>query len=104
MLGLLQMVRYRYFIFIDHYLMDRPRGRDRIELSSQARAHTLFPLLDFIASKVAQQHQKFAVIESKQAKLENDLSEIKRVQEELQQLMQQTSKSTFSLKDSGFEV
>ena len=38
---------------------------DWIELSLQAQAHALFPLLDYISGKVAHQNHKFAAIESK---------------------------------------
>ena len=43
--------------------------RDRIELSAAARAHALFPIMDFIAAKTASQSQKFNVLEANQAKL-----------------------------------
>ena len=60
--------------------------RDRIELSAAARAHALFPIMDFIAAKTASQSQKFNVLEANQAKLEQDVTEIKRVLEELHRL------------------
>ena len=93
------------FLHVDHNLpmADRP-ARDRIELSAAARAHALFPVMDFIAAKTASQSQKFNALEANQAKLEQDVTEIKRVLEELHRLVQQTVKNSFSLKESGFEV
>ena len=93
------------FLHVDHNLpmADRP-ARDRIELSAAARAHALFPIMDFIAAKTGSQSQKFNALEANQAKLEQDVTEIKRVLEELHRLVQQTVKNSFSLKESGFEV
>ena len=60
--------------------------------------------MDFIAAKTASQSQKLNALEANQAKLEQDVTEIKRVLEELHRLVQQTVKNSFSLKESGFEV
>ena len=59
---------------------------------------------DFIAKGVQAQNQRFATIERKLSKLEDQTIEIARVQEELKNLMNEVNKKAFSLKDEGFEV
>ena len=43
-------------------------------------------------------------METKQCKVEQEVREIKRIQDELNRLVQETTKKSFNLKESGFEV
>ena len=75
-----------------------------IDLTPQAKAHPLFPLLDYMARGIHNQNKKMLIVEEKQVKLEREISTVKRVQEELRQLMKEIIPMMFSLKENGFDV
>ena len=88
-----------------HFSGSQQRSRPAsVEISTQARSHPLFPVLDYIAKGVQIQSQRYSVLDRKLSKLEEETQHIKTVQEELRSLMQQVNKKNFSLKDEGFEV
>ena len=76
----------------------------RIDLTPSARTHPLFPLLDYIARGIHQQGQRIADIEGRLSRFEQECQSIKQTQTELLDLLQQSNKTTFSLKRDGFEV
>ena len=80
------------------------RERPYIEMTPQAKGHPLFPMLDFIACGIHSQNQRLSAMEVKISKLDSECQAVRRVQEELYQLMQQTSKKSFNLKEEGYEV
>ena len=60
-----------------------------IELSQQARAHPLFPLLDFLVKSTHRQQRLSENVDGRLSRLENELSSIKELQSELQKLVKE---------------
>ena len=75
-----------------------------INLTPAARSHPLFPMLDYIARGIHQQGQRFAEVEGRLVRMEHELQSVKRLQAEMEDLLQQCNKKNFSLKQEGFEV
>ena len=61
--------------------------RKTIEMTPQAKGHPLFPMLDFIACGIHSQNQRLSAMEVKISKLDSECQAVRRVQEELYQLM-----------------
>ena len=61
----------------------------RIELSAQARAHPLFPLLDYLVKSAHAQQAQLQSIKNSITKVESDCCDIKRVQLELEKLIKE---------------
>ena len=72
-------------------------GNESNRLSSAARSHMLFPVLDYVGRTQHSQGQKLG-------KMETDISEIKSAVQELNQLLKAHVNNSFSLKDSGYMV
>lgn len=75
------------------YVLDNRRG----VATDAARSHILFGVVDYVAREVHGQGIKFK-------KLEEEIASVKNLQLELKQLMMDVSKSSFSLKEHGYEV
>lgn len=83
---------------------DPRHGAQTVHDNPQARSHPLFPILENISNGLDTVTQKITTMETKQCKLEQDVREIKRIQDELNRLVQETKRNSFNLKESGFEV
>ena len=62
-----------------------------------AKGHPLYPMIDYIARTVYKHETQISTIEE-------DIKAIKNLQDELKQLINDTLKQSFSLKENGYEV
>ena len=76
----------------------------RTEAPTQARYHPLFPMLDMIAKSTQQMHQKIAKLEGSMHQMKEEVKVVQNALNELKQLSEKTVKSSFSLKEEGYEV
>ena len=79
-------------------------SRASIELSQQARNHCLFPMLDYLIKTSHQVNQSVARIEGTLEQLKVSVNTLQSAHEELKQLIEKTSKQSFSLKNEGYQV
>ena len=75
-----------------------------IELTQQARAHPLFPVIDFVARSIHSQKMKIDAIVFRVSRLEEQCSEVIGIQKELQQLLKEFGESTFTIEKGPFQV
>lgn len=83
---------------------DPRHSSQNVQDNPQARSHPLFPILENISNGLVTVTEKITAVETKQCKVEQEVREIKRIQDELNRLVQETTKKSFNLKESGFEV
>ena len=81
----------------------RSRG-STIELTSRAREHDLFPLLDYLVKTSSAQWRQIEAIDRKVSKVDGECSKIMEVQRELKELLQQFGESTFDIEKCDYKV
>ena len=73
-------------------------------ISSKARSHPLFPILQHIAVSVRNCKIQIESIDTRTKKIEQDLNSVVSVQRELHELMKEHHKKAWNVKDAGFDV
>ena len=84
-----------------------PYNRPPSNLDAQqqaARQHLLFPLLDALNKSVQQTNQRMSKIECSLNETKDEIKIVNKSVIELKQLFEKYQKTSFSLKDKGYEV
>ena len=73
----------------------------QIELSSQAKGHPLFPLLNYLVKSSHHQQKQLETTQNRIAKLENDISKVSEVQKELMQLIRDFGETSYNIEKTS---
>ena len=68
------------------------------------RSHILFLVLEYLASTVHQCQQNLTIIDVRTKKLEQVMSSVRQIHDELKALREREQRNKFNLKDEGVEV
>ncbi len=84
--------------------MNRQQPQMQQHLSSGARNHLLYPMLDTIAKTSFQAAEGVRKLEGNVHQLREEVKVVQSAIKELRELMQAQTKSSYSLKEEGHEV
>lgn len=76
----------------------------RIEVSEHAKAHPLFPVLDFLVKSSINLQKQMDIVSNRVTKVENECSDIKEMQKELYKLIKEFGESSFQIQRSTYQV
>ena len=76
----------------------------QIKLAPQAKAHFLFPLLDYLVKTVHTQQNKLESIGNRLTKIESDVSTVVEMQKDLRKLMKEYGESSFNIEKTPYQV
>lgn len=77
---------------------------ERIDVTTHARAHPLFGMLDYLVRKSHTQSQQLEAVNTRLSKIENSINTITEVQKELKQLLKDYSDENFSIEKTPYQV
>ena len=76
----------------------------RIELTEHAKAHPLFPLLDFLVKSSLNHQKQLEALNTRVTTVEKECSDIKGVQKELQRMIKEFGESSFQIEKTVYQV
>lgn len=76
----------------------------RIEITAQAKAHPLFPTLDYIIRTVRSNQTMLNTMTSTISKVEDTCSRIENVQKDLEKLIKEFGEDAFNIENTPYQV
>ena len=76
----------------------------RIDITPQAKAHPLFPALDFIIRTVRDNQKKLETMNSRISRVEDVCSQIKEIQSDLEKLVKEYGEDAYNIEKTAYQV
>ena len=73
-------------------------------MMERAKAHPIFPVIDYIAKKVYASHQLVVGLDAKISSVQGEIDKLRNGQDDVKDLVKEEARSQFKIKKSPYEV